>query len=32
MISTTVLPRFGGSFTPQAFSYWPRISGFSTDL
>jgi len=23
---------FSGSLTPQAFSYWARISGFSTDL
>ena len=32
MISTTVLPRFGSSFTPHAASYFPRISAFSTDL
>jgi hypothetical protein len=27
MISTTVLPRLGSSFTPQAASYFARISG-----
>ena len=32
MISTTVRPRLGSSVWPQKFSYWPRMSTFSTDL